>query len=144
MPSLNQVTLIGYVGDEPKAATTKNGKAMTALSLATTEKGYTKQDGTKAEDKTEWHNVVFFGKSAEVIQKYVGKGSLLFIQGKLHTRSYEDKDKVTRYVTEIVGEQFQMLDKRANSSQPQPGVTAVAEEPVAPVPMYDVTEDLPF
>lgn len=134
MPSLNQVTLIGYVGDDPKGATTKNGKVMTALSIATTEKGYTKQDGTKAEDKTEWHSVVFFGKSAEVIKKFVGKGSLLFIQGKLHTRSYEDKDKVTRYVTEIVGEQFQMLDKRQNVTQSNP-VQASA---------YDETDEPPF
>lgn len=134
MPSLNQVTLIGYVGDEPKAATTKNGKAMTALSIATTEKGYTRQDGTKAEDKTEWHNVVFFGKSAEVIQKYVSKGSLLFIQGKLHTRSYEDKDKVTRYVTEIVGEQFQMLDRRQGNTQPDPVQAST----------YDETNEPPF
>lgn len=117
MASLNQATLIGFVGDDPKIAQTKNNKTMASFSLATTEKGYTKSDGTTVEDRTDWHNIVFFGKPAEIIQKYVRKGSSLFVQGKMRTRSYEASDHTTRYITEVIGETFQLLDRRQDVIQ---------------------------
>lgn len=119
MASVNQATVIGFVGDDPKIMQTKNNKTMATLSIATTERGYTKQDGTTAEDITDWHNIVFFGKPAEIIQRYVRKGALLYVQGKMRTRSYVDKDNITRYVTEIIGDNFQLLDRPTNASTQQ-------------------------
>lgn len=110
MASFNQATVIGFVGDEPRIIQSQNNSAMASFALATTERGYIRQDGTKVEDKTDWHNIVFFGKPAEVIGKFVHKGSSLFVQGKMRTRTYDDKNGVKRYVTEIIGENFQLLD----------------------------------
>lgn len=112
MATFNQATVIGFVGDEPRIIQTKSNSAMASFAVATTERGYQRQDGTQVEDHTEWHNVVFFGKPAEIIGRYVHKGSSLFVQGKLRTRSYDDKDGVKRYVTEIIGDNFQLLDKK--------------------------------
>lgn len=117
MASFNQATIIGFVGDEPRIIQTQSNTAMASFSIATTERGYQRHDGTQVEDRTEWHNVVFFGKSAEIIGRYVHKGSSLFIQGKLRTRSYEDKDGIKRYVTEIIGDNFQLLDKKTDGVQ---------------------------
>ena len=101
MASVNQATIIGYVGEDPKIITTSNGKTMATLTVATTERGYTKRDGTTSEDRTEWHNIVLFGKLAEIARDYIRKGAALYIQGKMRTRSYDDKDGIKRYVTEI-------------------------------------------
>lgn len=112
MATFNQATIIGFVGDEPRIMQTQSNTAMASFAVATTERGYQRQDGTQVEDRTEWHNIVFFGKPAEVIGRYVHKGSSLFVQGKMRTRSYDDKDGIKRYVTEIIGENFQLLDKK--------------------------------
>lgn len=117
MASFNQATIIGFVGDEPRIIQTQSNTAMASFSIATTERGYQRHDGTQVEDRTEWHNVAFFGKPAEIIGRYVHKGSSLFVQGKLRTRSYEDKDGIKRYVTEIIGDNFQLLDKKTDGVQ---------------------------
>lgn len=75
MASFNQATVMGYVGDEPRITTTQSGKKVASFSIATTEKGFTKKDGTKVEDRTEWHNIVVWGNLAIVIERYVHKGS---------------------------------------------------------------------
>lgn len=123
MASLNQVNLIGYVGDEPKVVPTSSQRKMVALSVGTTEKGYTTKDGQTVPDKTEWHSVVAFGKLAEIIEKYIHKGSQIFIQGKLSTRCYE-KDGQKKYTTDIIADNMQMLDRKTSDgssmqSQPQ-------------------------
>lgn len=112
MASVNQATLIGFVGDDPKIITAQNGTTIASISIATTDKGYTKQDGTTVPDKTEWHNVVVFGRLAEVVKNYVRKGASLYIQGKMRTREYEDKNQVKRYITEVVADVLQMLDRK--------------------------------
>lgn len=117
MASLNQMTLIGNIGQDPKIAQSANGLKIASFSVATTERGYTRQDGTKVEDQTEWHNVVLFGKLAEVAERFLHKGSSVFIQGKLKTRSYDGKDGVKRYMTEVVGGVMQMLDPKEKSGQ---------------------------
>lgn len=119
MATFNQATVIGFVGDEPRIIQTQSNTAMASFAIATTERGYQRQDGTQVEDRTEWHNIVFFGKPAEVIGRYVHKGSSLFVQGKMRTRSYDDKDGIKRYVTEIIGDNFQLLDKKTNTSDVQ-------------------------
>lgn len=128
MASLNQVSLIGYVGDDPNVVQAKNNEFLASMRIATTERGFTKKDGLKVEDKTEWHNIVFFGSIAEkLIAPYVKKGSCVFIQGKLRTRTYE-KDGVKRYVTEVVGDNIQLLDKKSGQ------MTSQAYAPPAPAP----------
>lgn len=124
MASFNQATIIGFVGDEPRIIQTQSDTAMASFSIATTERGYQRHDGTQVDDRTEWHNVVFFGKPAEIIGRYVHKGSSLFVQGKLRTRNYEDKDGIKRYVTEIIGDNFQLLDKKTDSVQSNNSVSS--------------------
>lgn len=123
MASLNQATLIGYVGDAPKINQTKTGRKVASLSVATTEKGFTKQDGSVIPDRTEWHNVILWGKLAEIAEKYIRKGSMVFVQGKMRTRSYDDAQGVKKYITEIECDTLQLLDRRtdatASNQQPQ-------------------------
>lgn len=118
MASFNQATVIGFVGDEPRIIQTQSNTSMTTLSIATTDKGYQRQDGKQVEERTEWHNIVFFGKQAEIIAKFVHKGSSLMVQGKLRTRTYEDKNNasVKHYVTEIICENFQLLDRKQDNN----------------------------
>lgn len=119
MASLNQATIIGYVGDVPKISNTQNGRKVASFAIATTEKGYTSKSGVQYPDRTEWHNIVLWGNLAEIAEKYLRKGSSVFIQGKMRTRSYDDKNGVKRYITEIEGETMQMLDRRTdNASSP--------------------------
>ena len=118
MASVNMAIVVGFVGDDPRINQAQSGRKVASFSLATTEKGYTTQNGQQIPDRTEWHNIVCWGKTAEVVERYVRKGSSLYIQGKIRTRSYE-KDGQTRYVTEIECESMQMLDRRAESQQSQ-------------------------
>lgn len=151
MASFNQATVIGFVGDEPRIIQTKSNTAMASFAIATTERGFQRQDGTQVEDRTEWHNIVFFGKPAEIIGKYVHKGSSLFVQGKLRTRSYDDDKGIKRYVTEIIGENFQLLDRKnetnTSSSTVQPNNSATYADNggyyTAP-PAQQKDDDLPF
>ena len=149
MATFNQATVIGFVGDEPRPLQTQNNTAMASFAIATTERGYQRQDGTQVEDRTEWHNIVFFGKPAEVIGRYVHRGSSLFVQGKMRTRSYEDKDGIKRYVTEIIGDNFQLLDKKTNTSDVQPNNSVSsgqynASGYQAPQAQNPKDDDLPF
>lgn len=114
MANVNIAIVVGFVGDEPRVNTTQSGRKVASFSVATTEKGYTAQNGTTYPDKTEWHNIVCWGKTADVVERYIHKGSSLYIQGKMRTRSY-NKDGITRYVTEIECEMMQMLDRRTDS-----------------------------
>lgn len=100
MASINKATIIGFVGQEPKVDTLQTGTKVT-LSVATTEKGYTTQGGTTVPDRTEWHNIVLWGKLAEIAGQYLHKGSSVYIEGKIRTRSYDDRNGIKRYVTEI-------------------------------------------
>lgn len=116
MASLNQATIIGYVGDVPKISNTQNGRKVASFAIATTEKGYTSKSGVQYPDRTEWHNIVLWGNLAEIAEKYLRKGSSVLVQGKMRTRSYDDKNGVKRYITEIEGETMQMLDRRADNA----------------------------
>ena len=113
---LNKVTLIGNVGQDPEVRFTPNGDQVANFSIATTE-SWTK-DGQKQE-KTEWHRLVAFRKLAEIIGTYVKKGSKLYIEGKLQTRSSEDKDGQKKYTTEIVANEMLMLDSKGEQNQQQ-------------------------
>lgn len=146
MASINQAMVIGFVGDEPKVSTTQAGRKVASFAVATTEKGYTAQNGTTYPDRTEWHNVVLWGKLAEVAEKFLHKGSSVFVQGKMRTRSYEDKNGIKRYVTEIEGDIMQMLDRKADGNQSgvQQQNAQAPQTPSNPSAYKKEDDDLPF
>lgn len=115
--SINKVILVGHVGKDPEVRYLDNNLAMARFSIATTEKGFTTKSGQVIPEKTEWHSVVVWRKLAEVVEKYVKKGSQLYIEGKLRNRSYDDKDGVKRYVSEIQVDVLQMLGRRGDGDQ---------------------------
>lgn len=129
--SVNKVILIGNVGKEPEIRYTDNHVAVAQFPLATTERGYTLQNGTQVPDRTEWHNIVLWRGLAETVEKYVHKGDKLYIEGKIRSRSYDDQNGQRRYITEIVGEVMEMLTPKANGA-----TTQNASQPVA-IPQTD-------
>ena len=111
--SLNKVMLIGNVGKDPEVRYLDKGVAVAKVVLATSEKGYRLQNGTEVPERTEWHNIVLWRGLAEVVEKYVHKGDKLYIEGKIHTRSYDDQKGIKHYVTEIFADSMEMLTPRA-------------------------------
>lgn len=105
----NKVQLIGHVGNAPEILTLESGKKLAKFSIATNE-SYKNAKGEKITD-TQWHNVVAWGKTAELIENYVPKGKEIGVEGKLTSRTYEDKDGVKRYVTEVVCNELLLLSK---------------------------------
>lgn len=144
---LNKATLIGSVGGDPQIREVgDNHTKVASLSLATTEK-YRNQSGEITET-TEWHNVVIWGKLAEVVEKYVKTGSQLYVEGKIHTESYE-KDGIKRYATKIVAREIKLLGRKSDntqsqqSSSPQPQQGGAYQPPQGP-PQGEEDDDLPF
>lgn len=105
----NKVQLIGHVGNDPEIKTFDGGKKLAKLSIATNE-SYKNEKGEKVEE-TQWHNLIAWGKTADIIEKYVVKGKEIAIEGKLTHKSYEDKNGEKRYVTEVVIDELLMLGK---------------------------------
>ena len=110
--SVNKVILIGNVGKDPEVRHLDRNMAVANIALATTERGYTLQNGTQVPERTEWHNVVLWGGLAEVAEKYVHKGDRIYIEGKIRTNTYEDQNGIRRYRTEILAESMEMLSSR--------------------------------
>ena len=108
MSSVNKVILVGNVGADPEVRYLERGTAIANFNLATTERGYTMQNGTQVPDRTEWHPIVLWRNLAEWAEKYVRKGMKLYIEGKLQTRTWE-KDGQVRRKTEIIAENIQVL-----------------------------------
>lgn len=107
MAGVNKVILVGNLGKDPEVRAMDSGRKVANFPLATTE-SYKDRDGNRQE-QTEWHNVVFWGPIAETIERYLKKGSQIFVEGRIRTRSYQDKDNQTRYITEIMGQNLTML-----------------------------------
>lgn len=114
--SVNKVILVGNVGKDPDVRYLENNVCVASFPLATTERGYTTQSGIQVPDKTEWHNIVLWRGLAEIAEKYIRKGSQLYIEGKIRTRSYEDQNKVRRYTTEIYADNLELLGRRADTT----------------------------
>lgn len=110
--------LIGNVGQEPEVRYVDQGLAVARLRLATTEKGYTLQNGTQVPDRTDWHNVILWRKLAEVVEQYVHKGDKLYIEGRLRYSNYDNKQGQRQYVTEIWADNMEMLTPRQATAQP--------------------------
>lgn len=150
---INKVILVGTCGKEPETRYMPSGGAVTSISVATNEQWTDKQSGQKQE-RTEWHNVTFFGRLGEIAGEYLHKGSQVYVEGKLRTESYE-KDGVTRYTTKIIASEMQMLGGGVNrqAGQGQPAAanqgggqrqrrTANAANASGPVDAFD--DDIPF
>ena len=114
---VNKVILIGNVGKDPEVRYLDNNVAVANLTLATTERGYTQENGTVVPDRTEWHNIVLWRYLAEVAEKYVRKGSQIYIEGRIRTRTWDDKEGNKRYTTEIYADNMKLLGKRSDSPQ---------------------------
>ena len=113
MASINKVILVGRLGKDPEVKATPSGSTVTKFSLATDER-YTDRDGNKQE-RTEWHNIVAWGKLGEICGQYLRKGKLIYIEGKIRTESWEDKEtKVKRYRTDIIADNMQMLERKGD------------------------------
>ena len=151
MAGINKVILVGNLGAKPEVKYASNGNAISNLSVATSESWTDKSTGQKQE-RTEWHRVSLFGKLAEIAGQYLDKGSKVYIEGKLQTRKYTDKEGIERWTTDIVVSGFngtlQMLDRRddSSSSAPSKDVTekGQTEPSITPVSKDEFEDDIPF
>lgn len=141
--SINKVILIGNLGADPDSRFTSGGQAVTELRVATSE-AWTGKDGQKQE-RTEWHRVVVWGKQAESCGKYLAKGRSVYIEGKIQTRSFDDKDGNKRYITEIVATDVKFLGGQAGANQKAEVPDAAADPSPASTasPSEDAFGDLP-
>jgi len=142
MGNLNRVMLIGRLGKDPEVRYTQNGQPVCSFSMATTERYKVGEDW---QERTEWHNIVFFGKRGETLAQYVKKGHQLYIEGRLQTRKWQDRNGNDRYTTEVVARDFQFLEGRREG-----GTTRTSEEPPPPAdadfgsPGMPEDDDIPF
>ena len=136
MASLNRVFLIGNLGKNPEVRYTASGTAVASFSLATSEKF--KNKGGEWEERTEWHNVTLWDRLAEIAGEYLGKGKTVYLEGRLQTRKWQDKEGKDRYTTEIVGEKMQMLSKKDSGRDRDSAADSFQQPP-------DVSgDDIPF
>ena len=149
---VNKVTLIGNLGNDPEVRYSGNGNAVANVSLATAESWRDKDSGEQQE-RTEWHRVVFFGRLAEIVSEYLHKGSQIYVEGRLQTNKWQDKEGNDRYTTQIVANEMQMLGGRGGTSNniepvPEPDDTVDSSpkksQPIAKSPADDFDEDIPF
>ena len=115
MLSVNKVILLGRVGNDPEVKFMPSGNAVVNLSIATNRK-FKNQDSGSYEDKTEWHRVVFFNKPAETIGQYVRKGQQLYVEGRLQTRKWQDKDGIEKYSTDIISDNFTFVGSKSDTT----------------------------
>ncbi len=149
---VNKVTLIGNLGADPEVRYTNNGSAVANIRLATAESWRDKETGEQQE-RTEWHRVVFFSRLAEIVGEYLKKGSQVYVEGRIQTRKWQDRDGNDRYTTEIVANEMQMLGGRGGGgggssgfeSANAPSTVDETNSQGAPEPpMDDFDDDIPF
>ena len=153
---VNKVILVGNLGKDPETRYMPSGSAVTNLTLATSESWKDKQTGDQQE-RTEWHKIAMFGRLAEIAAEYLRKGSQVYIEGKLRTRKWQDKEGKDRYTTEIVADEMQMLGSKgggagagagapaaARDSSQRPATANAVNEGVDSGPPGDFDDDIPF
>lgn len=145
---INKVILIGNLGRDPEVRYMPSGGAVANITLATSESWRDRQSGEQQE-RTEWHNVVFFNRLAEIVGEYLRKGSKIYVEGSLRTRKWQGKDGQDRYTTEIIANEMQMLDSRGGGGAPARGQQQEQRsqddyEPSRPAPADDFDDDIPF
>ena len=148
---VNKVILVGNVGIDPEGRTTESGVKVARVRLATTERIYDRQNN-ETKELTEWHTITLWRGLADVVDRYVRKGSQLYIEGRLRTREWVDKDNIKRYTTEILADEMKLLGRRSDN-MPQGGGSAPQAAAAAPQPKpaqvdvpaaADDPDDLPF
>ncbi|MEQ9288573.1 MAG: single-stranded DNA-binding protein [Cyclobacteriaceae bacterium] len=143
MAGVNKVILVGNLGKDPEVRHLENGRAVANFSLATSET-YKNREGERV-TQTEWHNIVLWGGLAELAEKYLKKGNQIYLEGKITNRSYEDKDGVQKYITEVVGREMTFLGGKPSSGE---GVmdtgSSAASNATAPATSENEIDDLPF
>ncbi len=132
---MNKVMLIGNVGQEPEVRYVDAGVAVAKLTLATTERGYTLQNGTQVPDRTDWHRIILWKRLAEVVEKYVHKGDKLYIEGRLRYSTYDDKNGIRHNLTEIWAENMEMLTPKSQSGKTSTEHQKLVDETVKPSPL---------
>jgi len=151
--SLNKAIIIGNVGRDPVIKYFDNGNAIANFSVATSERGYTLSNGTEVPERTEWHNIVANRDRAQFVEKYVKKGSMVYIEGKIRTRSYDDQSGTKRYVTEIHADRVEFFSSGRRQEPAEGGATSFTSPQVSQSPspsvmdvpsVSDETDDLPF
>jgi single-strand DNA-binding protein len=154
MASVNKVILVGNLGADPESKYLPSGDAVCNIRLATTDRWKDKASG-EMKEATEWHRVAFFGRLAEIAGEYLKKGSQVYLEGRIRTRKWQDKEGQDRYSTEIVADQMQMLGSRSGSGEPRSEpMAARSSEPKAPAAagaakkpagkFDDMEDDIPF
>lgn len=143
MSSVNKVIIIGHLGKAPEVKYTPSGDAIANVTVATSE-NWKDKNGEKQE-RTEWHRVVFYRKLAEIVGEYLDKGSLVYIEGKLQTRKWQNKDGVDQYTTEIIADKMQMLGSKPQGESAQRQAPAQsAGKPQTSGNFEDMDDDIPF
>ena len=138
---VNKVILVGYVGKDPDVRHMDNNLVKASFTLATNERWV--KDGTKTE-VTEWHNIVVWKNLAEIAEKYVRKGRLLYIEGKIRSRSYDDKEGIKRYVYEIFADEMKLVGSKPEGAQQSASPQTASMPPVETTELEPATGDLPF
>lgn len=139
---VNKVIIVGTAGKDPETRYMPSGGAVTSISIATNESWKDKQTGEKQE-RTEWHNVTFFGRLAEIAGEYLKKGSQVYIEGSLRTEKWQDKQGQDRYTTKIIANEMQMLGGRPTGGSPAP--QQQSQPAYQPAPIDDsFDDDIPF
>jgi len=144
---VNKVILIGNLGGDPEVRYMPSGSAVANITLATSESWKDRETGEQTE-RTEWHKVAFFGRLAEIVGEYLRKGSQVYVEGRLRTRKWQDRDGNDRYTTEVIADQMQMLGGRGQSSGRPVAQPAAAAAPAAAAPAasakQEFDDDIPF
>ena len=141
--SVNKVILIGNVGREPNVRYIDRDVAVASVSLATSDRAYTLPNGTQVPERTEWHNLVFWRGLAQTVEKYVHKGDKLYVEGSIHSRSYDDQNGIKRTIVEIFADNMEMLTPRS-ASQPQAQAAPAPQQPAQQPVGGNPSDDLPF
>ncbi len=149
MHSVNQTTLLGNLTRDPELRYTPSGNPVISFSIATNR--YWKNDAGEKQEAVDYHNIVFWGKAAEIIAQFVSKGNKIYVQGRLQTRSWEGKDGVKKYSTEVVGKEFILLTPKKQappaeeSAEPKPSEKPTTEKPKKKPKQEKITaDDIPF
>ena len=141
MAGVNKVIVLGHLGRDPEMRYAPDGKAIANFSLATSE-SFKDKDGNKQE-RTEWHRVVFFGRTAEVAGEYLRKGGMAYVEGRLQTRKWTDKEGQERYTTEIIGDRLQLIGgKKEDGAEHAPAPASRGGN--TPPPVEDFDDEIPF
>ena len=144
---INKVILVGNLGREPDTRYMPSGAAVTNISVATSESWKDRESGEQV-DRTEWHRVAFFNRLAEIAAEYLHKGSQVYIEGRIRTRKWQDKEGHDRYTTEIIADEMQMLGSRGSDASQgafQKNTGAAAAPPAgSPQPEPEFEDDIPF